>query len=177
MSAGETRTLLGVPEKARVVLITMGGIAVAHRLDQLEKARNLFFVIPGGSQSHEVRGHLVLLPFSSDFYHPDLVNASDAVVCKIGYSTVAESYHARVPVCYVTRPEFRESETLEKFIERHMRGRAICKEEFESGSWLNSLEELLAEPRPHDDERPNGAVRVAAFLCSLLEDNARAAYD
>lgn len=163
------RQRLGIPENAKSVLITMGGIQIEHTfLHLLERERETFFVIPGGSPAQEIRGNLVLLPHASDFYHPDLVNASDAVVGKLGYSTVAEAFHAGVPFCYVTRPGFRESETMANFVQTRMRARALTDGEFESANWLPLLEELIAPPRATvADARPNGAQAVAAFLCAL----------
>ena len=42
--------------------------------------------------------NVILLPANTDLYHPDLVHAADAVVAKLGYSTVAETYSAGVPL-------------------------------------------------------------------------------
>ena len=55
------------------------------------------------------------MPHHSAFYHPDLVNASDAVVGKLGYSTVAEAALAGVSYAYVPRNQFRETESFGKF--------------------------------------------------------------
>lgn len=163
------RERLGIPLRARTVLITMGGIEMTFPfISRLEMEREIFFVIPGGSRRQEIRNNLVLLPHSSDFYHPDLVNAADAVLGKIGYSTVSEAFHAGVPFLYVMRRGFRESMVLAKFVDEEMHGRAISEEEFERGDWLPYLNEVLPRERA-GPERPNGAQEVAAFLLGLLK--------
>ncbi len=69
-----------------MVMITMGGIVTEYPfLDRLENSSDVRFLIPGGSEHYEQRGSLVLIPHHSDFYHPDLVEASNAVIGKLGY--------------------------------------------------------------------------------------------
>lgn len=169
--ASLVREKLGIPLEASTVLITMGGIAATDYpfIERLEQAGEIFFVIPGGSQTHETRNNLILLPHNSGFYHPDLVNASDAVIGKIGYSTVAEAFHARVPFYYVMRGGFRESPVLAKFVDEQMQGQAMPEEDFVRGRWLHLLDEMLQRPRGEGRHRPNGAHDIADFLLKLLK--------
>ena len=167
MSRAATREKLGVPRRAKVVLITMGGIPGEHDfLQRLEERRGVYFVIPGNGAPARQNGNLVLLPHRSEFYHPDLVNACDAVIGKLGYSTVAEVYHAGVPLGYVSRARFRESPVMARFVERHMRGLPVPDTQFHNGDWLRHLPDLLALPRITRRE-PNGAMQVARFLANL----------
>lgn len=164
-----TRERLGVPHKTPCVLITMGGIPDEFTfIERLEHAGHLFFVIPGGSQTEVRHGNVLLLPQASDFYHPDLVKASEAVVGKIGYSTVAEAFHAGALFCYVMRRGFRESQVLAKFADEQMKGRAVSQEDFARASWLPLVEEML-EVSSHNSSRPNGAPDVAEFIVKLLK--------
>ena len=168
-SARQVRARLGIPSHARAVLITMGGIPQRHAfLDRLMDIPRMYFVIPGNSHRAEKRGNLILLPHRSEFYHPDLVNASDAVIGKAGYSTVAEAYRAGVPFGFVSREKFREAKTMARFIETQMRGIEISPDEFESGQWLARLDDLLALPRVARRE-PNGATQIAQFIHNVLE--------
>jgi UDP-N-acetylglucosamine:LPS N-acetylglucosamine transferase len=109
---------------------------------------------------------VVLLPHHSEFFHPDLLNACDAVVGKLGYSTLAEAYQAGIPFGYVQRPRFRESAVLAAYIQAEMRGLEIPAAHFEDGSWLSALPALLALPRLERQE-PNGAVQVGEFVGGL----------
>ncbi len=97
-SREETRARLRLSGEASAVLVTMGGIPETYDfLYSLIGCREVHFIIPGGSETTVRRNNLVLMPRFSEFFHPDLVNACDAVVGKAGYSTAAEVYHAGVP--------------------------------------------------------------------------------
>jgi hypothetical protein len=163
------RRALGVPEQVSLVLITMGGIQTRyHFLERLTAALpEIAFVIPGAAATLEIRANLILLPQHSDFFHPDLINAADAVVGKVGYSTLAEVYWAGLPFGYVARPAFRESALLVDYIGRHCRGIAINAEEFEKGLWVDIVPRLLDLPRI-ERRGDNGAVQAAAFLADRL---------
>jgi hypothetical protein len=162
--AEQIRAQLGLSGQAKVVLLTMGGVPWNYTfLQRLEQQDGTHFVIPGGSPQPERRRNLVLLPNHTTYYHPDLINAADVVIGKVGYSTLAEVYQAGAPYGYIPRPHFRESAMLAQYVERHMSGLAIADAEFEDGRWLIRLPELLALPRLN---RPtvNGAEQVARFI-------------
>ena len=151
----------------------MGGIPEQYTfLKQLAHQKDTFFVIPGNSQSKELVNNLVLLPHHSAFYHPDLMNACDAVVGKIGYSTLAEAYHAGVPFGYIPRPAFCESQILEIFIRKHMDGCSITDKQFHDGWWIEILPDLLAFPK-RDRNNTNGSTQIARFISRVLEQNFR----
>ena len=168
VSPQQTRQRLGIPDGVKVVLITMGGVPEEYKfLTQLKHQNNIYFVIPGGSQSMQVIDNLVLLPHHSDFFHPDIVNACDAVVGKLGYSTLAEIYHAGVPYGYIPRSSFKESDVLEAFVKNQMNGCAISESQFQGGRWMSFLPEILSLPRIKRND-PNGAVEAAQFVCKVL---------
>jgi UDP-N-acetylglucosamine:LPS N-acetylglucosamine transferase len=149
----------------------MGGIEMQYKFTEaLRSQPDVYFVIPGGSQTPEMTGNLVLLPHHSDFFHPDLVNASDAVVGKIGYSTLAEIYHAGVPFGYISRRHFRESDILTRFVKKQMTGMAIEETDFTSGNWISQVPMLLAL-KPTVPADPNGSQEIADHICTLLEHN------
>ena len=80
-----------------VGLVTMGGIQGAQfALDHLRKHDETVFILPDTSREVLHDGNLILLPYHHGIYHPDLVNACDFVVGKLGYSTFAECYAAGV---------------------------------------------------------------------------------
>jgi hypothetical protein len=175
-SSQHIRQQLGIPDQAKVVMITMGGIPWQYTfLEQLASQTGIYFIIPGADERTQVSHHspsgtasLVLSPHHSDYFHPDLVNASDAVIGKAGYSTVAEVYYAGVPFGYIARPRFRESQVLSAFIEHEMNGLAIAETQFDDGRWLSSVGDLLALARVHRSGS-YGADQVAHFVCDLLD--------
>jgi len=158
------RKRLGLPETAKMVLITTGGIKQGYGfLETLKTQPDIHFVIPGAGPKMEIRDNYVILPHRSDFYHPDLVNACDAVVGKVGYSTLAEVYHAGVPFGYVTRSNFRESEPLAAFIEKEMPGVYLTEPEFSSGQWIPKCRDLLNLNRVNRSAL-NGAEQIGGFI-------------
>lgn len=164
---GQTRQRLGIPENAKMVLVTMGGIETPLAFANYPAApEELFFVVPGGAPHASTRQR-ILLPHQSDFYHPDLVHASDAIVGKAGYSTLAEAYLAGVPYIYTTRPRFRETASLTAFIHKELGGFEIQADEFNQGKWIQGLVELLSKPR-RMGIRENGAAQAAEFILNLL---------
>jgi len=164
----QMRQRMGIPDGVKVMLITMGGVPEEYKfLTRLKHQKNIYFIIPGGSQSMQVIENLVLLPHHSDFFHPDIINACDAVVGKLGYSTLAEIYHAGVPYGYIPRSSFKESDVLEKFVKEQMSGIAIPETGFQGGSWMSFLPEILSLPRIKRND-PNGAVEAAQFVCKVL---------
>ena len=112
-SSASIRQRLGLPAQARVVMITMGGIPMQYPfLQQLAAQPDISFIIPGASESIQHYGNVVLLPHRTGLFHPNLVSACDAVIGKVGYSTLAEVYHAGLPFGYIPRQDFRESARL-----------------------------------------------------------------
>ena len=167
-SGDSTRRKLGISPNDRVVMITAGGVAKDYGfIDKLALESDIQFIVPGAADSEIIKENLVLLPENSDFFHPDLVNAADAVVGKVGYSTIAEIYQAGVPFGYVARPENREMRSLIGFIGNHIDGMPIKESDFQNGAFTKDLAKLLRIPRAQP-KRPNGADQIAGFIASLL---------
>ena len=163
----EVRARLGLApmEAGRpMVLVSMGGIEWRFgNLDRWRAAGEVDFVVPGGAALEERRGNLVLLPHHSPVFHPDLVAAADAVVGKLGYSTVAEAFAAGTRFLFVPRAGFREHPVLASFVEKTLPVREISLEAFESGAWLDTLGELLARAKP-----PGASASGAAATADVL---------
>jgi hypothetical protein len=171
-SSEVVREQLGVPRRAPMVLVTMGGFSWDYGfLDALAARRDIFFVVPGGrdrlSGVVDRSPNVICLPHHSRFFHPDLVNSSDVVIGKLGYSTVAEVYWSGCALGYVPRPRFRESDVLVEFVAREMSGLPVSAAEFDAAAWLDKLDDLLAMPR-RVHEGPNGAEQAAEFVAGLL---------
>ncbi len=167
------RERLGINPQEKMVLITMGGISGGLPLPEpfAVNGQRICFVMPGAPGNLPVEGkkqnNVIFLPQHSAFYHPDLVNAADAVVGKLGYSTLAEVYHAGVPYGFIPRPDFRESPVFESFIRKNMAGIKITETELNSGNWVKRVFELLQLPVREMSE-PNGADMAAMYICDYL---------
>ena len=165
---GEIRRRLGVPKGEPMALVSMGGAGWDYgQLVELEDQDYAWIVVPGGGRSARRRTRLLVLPFHGEFYHPDLVAASDLVVGKLGYSTVAEAYRAGSAFAYVARPNFAESPVLASFVQQHMTAMEIDEAAFRSGDWLFEIESLLDAPRPPPN-KANGAEVAAHAILDLF---------
>lgn len=165
----ETRRRLGLSAEAALVLVTMGGIRTEYAfLDSVPVNRDTVFVVPGGSDRPQWHGNILRLPHRSEFYHPDLVQAADAVIGKAGYSTLAEVYHAGIPFGYIARPDFTESPVLTDFIRTTMSGDPVSEADFYRGDWPALADRLLRLPRVQRLE-PNGAQQIAAFIHQFIQ--------
>ena len=166
--SGETRQKLGLTESCKVIMITAGGVPKNYGfIEKLKNQTATHFIIPGASNSVDIQDNLILLPENSEFFHPDLINASDAVIGKVGYSTIAEVYQAGIPFGYTARAQYRESESLVNFIENKINGFSIGQSEFTNGDWIHRIADLLALPRVQRDTS-NGADQIAGFIANLL---------
>jgi hypothetical protein len=165
MSREAVRRQLGVPDGAPMVVASMGGITWDYgRLESLAAPMNdTWFVVPGGAGSVSHRGRVVLLPFHSRYFHPDLMAAADAVIGKLGYSTVAEASRGGTAMAYVARPGFPESAVLARFVERHLNACELGRGAFERGSWLPVIAGLLGKSR-RSPGLGDGAAAAAAAI-------------
>lgn len=163
-----TRQKLGIGQETPLVLVTMGGTPASYTfLSHLRQQKEICFLLPGLGTALEREDNLIKMPARSSFRHPDLIAAADVVVGKVGYSTLAEIYHAGRPFGFVQRPDFPESPPLAKYILTEMSALEIAPGDFEEGRWVNMLETLLALPR-HPSQAPNGAELIADFVWDRL---------
>ena len=165
----EVRRLLGVPNDHRMVLLSVAG------LDGKNLGRLRFWppptttlVVPGTGNTVRAEGGVIRIPTLGGPYHPDLVAASDLVVAKLGYSTIAEVYHAGTAMAYLRRPLFPETPVLEAFVKEHIPSAALPEDWLENSSTQEIFEDLLAAPRP-TGARPNGAGEAANLILSSLQ--------
>ena len=166
-----TRSRLGVSGDEPLVLLTMGGVKWDYRaLTSLEDHPIAHFVVPGGTHQASRRGRLTVLPFRSEFHHPDLVAASDVVVGKLGYSTVAEAYQSGAAMAYIARPRFPESQVLADFVQRTMDSAEITEHDFNDGSWVEVLDHLLQSPR-RSPPTTDGAGQAARLILERFDSD------
>ncbi len=170
VSSHVVREKLGIPEEKSTVLLSMGGTSWNYPfLDQLFHRDDLQFLIAGGAPQKQQNNNVILFPHRFQFSFPDILHASDAAIGKVGYSTLAEVYHARLPFGYVPPPNFRESPVLDRFIQKQMQGILFTQEQYQNGQWMQHLDALLNLPNVSTKTK-NGADQAAQFLWSLPTD-------
>lgn len=161
---GSVREKLGLNNHQTVALVTMGGIPGEYSfIQELARYPLYQFIIPGATDHISRQSNVILLPHHSKFYHPDLVNASDLVIGKVGYSTLSETYYANIPFIYLSRKSFRESACLVDFVQQEMVGVEINEDQFQSVQWMDVISELLSKEKKNRSGQ-NGANQIAQFL-------------
>lgn len=167
-SRGQTRSRLQLSDTEQVVLITQGGIETRLRgIEALKAFSNLRFILPGASEQATWDENLIRLPHHSDFYTPDLVYASDAVIGKLGYGTVAEVYQAGLPFGYIPRASFPETRPMTDFVRAEMQAIELPYADFRDGNWGEFPYRLLELPRV-ERSGANGADQIAEFVGELI---------
>lgn len=78
---------------------------------------------------------------SRDAYVPDLTNAADVVLGKLGYGTCSECIGHGTPFVYVPRPQFIEEYGLLKLMQDQGSAVQLSREDFEAGYWSEAIEQ------------------------------------
>lgn len=170
VQADAVRRQLGLAPAQKMVVLTMGGNRWDFSaLDRLSQFDDIVFVIAGGNGLQpNPPANLINLPrHGSGFYHPDLINAADAVIGKVGYSTLAEVVQAGIPFGYVNRTSFRESPLLSQYIRANLPALEFTGADLAGAGWLDKVPRLLNLPRV-DHQPENGADVIADFIEDLL---------
>lgn len=150
-----------------IVLITMGGIPLdLPFIERLNKFDDYLFLIAGQPEQRSVSANVRLLGHSTTLHHPDLINGADLLICKSGYSTIAECVQTRTPICCVSRNNFAESAVLDRYVSEIMHGTILNQTHFFKGDWLDGLAGLM--DRKREPAPVNGADQAASFIVSKL---------
>lgn len=170
-SRSNIRKSLHTSADQKAVLITMGGIPENYQfLDHLTAEKEIQFIIPGNFKQLQFQENVVQLPHHSQFFHPDLVNACDAVIGKLGYSTIAEVFHANIPFLFTSRAAFRESIPLSQYVLECMPSQEIEEADLFEGNFLEPLKTVLMHPIK-SYKTQNGADQIAEFILTKVLKN------
>ncbi|MCB1195782.1 hypothetical protein KDK77_06325 [bacterium] len=170
-SPDTTRKKLRVnQEKRPIILCSFGGFAIKNFdfLEMTKKNTDFFFI--GFHTQYQRGNNYLLLPYRSELNHPDLVNAADSVVAKLGYGTVSECIATHTPILYISRDDFVEYPVLEHAVKTYIPSRLIDKNIFFSGQWNTDLHNLLENSKTSGDFprcASDGASKAAEILYSF----------
>ncbi|KAF9101579.1 hypothetical protein BGX27_011407 [Mortierella sp. AM989] len=102
-------------------------------------------------------------------YVPDLTEAADVVVGKLGYGTCSECIGHDKPLIYVPRPQFVEEHGLIKMMNNHGTAVEMTSEEFESGLWQRAI--LEAERQVEEEKEGRRSFMESCGLTNDDNDN------
>jgi hypothetical protein len=164
----EVRNELGLADEDPVVLVSVSGLDAAVPDDiELPAPDDAIVMVAGTSGGLVRRRGRIGIPAEGGPYHPDLVAASDLVIGKLGYSTVAEVHHSGAGLAYLSRPRFPESPVLEAFVRDRLVAARVPEDWWRRPETERVLQRLLSSPRRRGS-RPNGADEAAVLLLDLL---------
>ncbi len=161
----QVRRKLGVPEGARLGLVSFGGVGLKGcDFSALAALKGWLFVAESEVPSSGP-GLRCLSP--GQFFYPDLVRAADVVITKPGYGIVSEAIANDTAVLYTSRGDFREQALLIDGLARYARSLFIDVADFRAGRWGDYLETLMRTESPPGGLRMDGD-RVAADRLAAL---------
>ena len=159
----EVRDGLGVGDRTPLVLITMGGVSQPLPfLEELKRRPDVTFVVTGSDRT-ATQDNLRLFHNAERLFLPDLIRASDWIVTKLGYGTLAEVWASGRPLGYVRRTDFRETGPLEDFARSEISSLEIPQEDYSTGTWIERIDDLLALGSS-PERLTNGSEAAARFI-------------
>mmetsp|Transcript_13063 Transcript_13063/g.33556 ORF Transcript_13063/g.33556 Transcript_13063/m.33556 type:complete len:407 (+) Transcript_13063:93-1313(+) len=168
-SSQEVRAELGVAAGERLLVFMFGGQTggMHWKLDAGNLPPGWRCVVCATSAPCDgapVPDNFIMAP--PEAYLPDLINASDCVMGKIGYGATSECLAHRKPLVFVRRDHFNEEPFLRKLLEVHGAAVEMKRAAFLEGHWSAYLLHALTL-RPSYREPINGAEVAAQLLESI----------
>lgn len=169
----ETRRVLSLDARARVVLASFGGHGTSLPYGRIARRIESCIVVT----DHEMKdpsdrdGWLRRFPASElracGVGYEDLVAAADLVVSKPGYGIVSECVANHTPLLYTSRGRFIEHDVLVAEMPRFLRCRFLSQDDLRSGRWGDAMDALLQQPEPPERLATNGAEAAAQAILTL----------
>ena len=156
---------LGISPGARLVLISMGGIAFRLALDNWPRIPGVRWVVLSSWQVHHPDA-VELESLEMDF--TDVLASCDALLTKPGYGSFAEAACNGVPVLYLDRKDWPEAPYLVEWLKRQGRCMEVERAALEQGAIAARLEALWALS-PAAPVASEGIAQAADFLQDLLD--------
>ena len=141
-SSEETRQSLGLTPQDRVLLLGFGGHKAEWQLQDYFLPEGWKCLVLGAEDKDmPVGGRFLSLSF--ECFVPDLVQAADAVLGKLGYGFVSECLSNGTPLVFVPRSCWPEESCLETFMKQWQACLRMPVDDFTTGQWTAYLEEAL----------------------------------
>jgi len=155
---------LGRPEDTRIVLVSSGGMefpAAVARLPRIDDTVWLYNRAEDYDRPDLHSPRSLGLPFI------DILASADAILTKLGYSTVVEAGCLGLPLLHLPREDWPEERPMVDWLRRHAPVQPIAMEDLKSGALAGWLETLWSMPRP-EPATPSGAEEAAEILLRYI---------
>jgi hypothetical protein len=158
----------------KLALISMGGIASRLPLECWPRIEGVRWLVQESWRAHHPDA-IVLESLQTKNFCPgtrmsfsDLLASSDVLICKPGYGSFVEAACSGVPVLYVSRADWPESQALIEWLQLHSLCREVSRDALEQGNVAAALEQIWDTQR-HERVVPEGALQVADWLTEKFE--------
>lgn len=155
---------LGFSQKKKLVLVSMGGIAMQFPIDAWPRIADVLWLVPDSWQS-ERKDCIPVGSLGLDF--SDVLASCDILLTKPGYGSFVEAACAGVPVLYVKREAWPEQDELVFWLKQHGRCKELSGEQLQTGNFGEALLELVNQQKPNP-VKASGTQEGAQFLATLL---------
>jgi len=155
---------LKLPENSRLVLVSMGGIAMQFPVDDWPVIPGVFWLVPDDWQTRR-RDCLPVSSLGMDF--SDVLASCDVLLTKPGYGAFVEAACAGVPVLYVKREAWPEQDALIAWLVQQGSCEELVAHQLQTGEFRETLLSLLAR----DKSKPvqaTGTLESAKYLATLI---------
>lgn len=146
---------LGIPSSIynthRILLLSFGGqvLGKAEWKQENPLPPNWICIVCGAPDNISLPSGFYRASF--DAYVPDLTNAVDVVLGKLGYGTCSECIGHHTPFVYVPRPQFIEEFGLRKLMRDQGSAVELDRHDFEAGKWATAIEKAALLSGSCDD--------------------------
>ncbi len=148
----------------KLVLVSMGGIDSRVPIENWPRINGVRYLVSAGWKTV----HADAIVFDSlPFSFSDLLASCDLLLTKPGYGSFVEAACCGVPILYVSRPDWPESQALVDWLQQHGSCCEISHNTLLEGGIARELEQLWRNKRP-DIILPTGAQQVANWLTKKL---------
>ena len=175
----DVRRELGINEDTKLLLLMFGGLSgdVSWKLDNESLPDKWVCAVCSaiwptcldgdGDGGGGRRGDENFLRLDRDVYLPDIIEAADVVLGKIGYGSVSECICHRTPLIYVPRKNFAEEKYLKALLSKFNTCTEMSSEDFRSGKWKEAIEEA-DRLEPNFEGNANGGFECAKTILRLV---------
>lgn len=168
VSVEEVRARLRIADgdrrKILLVALRMPGAVPARAIHEVVESGEFVVLSFAPLPSGAVESVRLLGPEWRQWEFPDVVQACDLVLSKLGYGIVSDCIAARTPLIYIPRDDFAEYELLKQGINGLLPSYLMPREDFLQGRWLSHVRALARERLRWSDVRTDGAEIAAEAI-------------
>lgn len=169
-SRSEVRKQYGIAEDAKVVIYNFGGQPTGWEMKHEFLPEGWICVVCTGLDMPKGLPSNFIKP-PNEAYTPDLIEASDVMLGKVGYGTTSEAVAHSKPFVFIRRDYFNEQEYLLGLLRQHKLAHEMSRADFYGGSWGPALEAALKETPQKQANGPlldtHGGLKVAEVLLDI----------